>query len=160
MADNLYKKYTESKTRRWDVGVGVFGGTPVINKQNGEIGVTLADSGGTTRTETSNLPGSLTSVTRRSAGVGYDSGIAVVARDGSWLFEVTGVTDGETTPNGGAGTNQGTKVYATVTSGVITGLTLAADDGGSPAVDNTYVGIIDDGYIVDGVAPVEIGVAE
>lgn len=153
MADNMYKKYTEGKTRRWDVGTGVLGGTLVINKQNGEVGVTLADSGGTTRTETTNLPGNLTSVTYASNGVGYDEGIAEVARDGSWLFDVEGVTDGETTPNGGAGTDQGTTVYLNA-AGALT-LSDKEEDEVTPT---TPVGIIDDCYIVDGVAAVEIGV--
>jgi hypothetical protein len=152
MAENMYKKYTEAKTRRWDVGVGVLGGTLVINKQSGEVGVTLADSGGTTRTET-DLPGNYTSVTRKSAGVGYDQGIAVVARDGSWLFEVDGVVDGETTPNSGAGTDQGTTVYREA-AGALTLDAVEAD--GTTAT--TPIGIIDDCYIVDGVAAVEIGV--
>ncbi len=154
MAENMFKKYTERKTRRWDVGTGVLGGTLVINKQNGEVGVTLADSGGTTRTETTNLPGRVTSVTYTSNGVGYDEGIAVVARDGSWLFEVEGVVDGETTPNSGAGTDQGTPVYRTPAGE----LTLDADDGETVPTEYTPVGIIDDCYIVDGVAAVEIGV--
>jgi hypothetical protein len=153
MAENMFKKYTERETRRWDVGVGVLGGSLVINKQSGEVGVTIADSGGTTRTETSNLPGSLTSVTYTSNGVGYDEGIAVVARDGSWLFEVEGVVDGETTPNSGAGTDQGTTVYRDA-AGALT-LDDFEVDGTTPT---TPIGIIDDCYIVDGVAAIEIGV--
>lgn len=153
MAENMFKKYDEKKTRRWDVGVGVLGGTLVINKQSGEVGVTIADSGGTTRTETANLPGSYTSVTRTSHGVGYDEGIAVVARDGSWLFPVEGVANGETTPNSGAGTDQGTPVYRNAAG------ELTLDDVESDTTTpTTPVGIIDDCTIVDGVAAIEIGV--
>lgn len=151
MAENMYKKYNEAKTRRWNVGTNVLGGTLVLNAASGEVGVTLADSGGTTRTESTNLPGSITSVTRTSAGVGYDEGVAVVARDGSWLYEVAGVVDGETTGIDATGTDQGTPVYAVVAAGKVTGLTLTA-------TDNTKVGQIDDCYIVDGVAAIEIGV--
>lgn len=152
MAENMYKKYTEAKTREWTVGENVPGGSLVINAASGEVGVTIAASGGSSVTETANLPGSLTSITRTVGGVGYKADAAVVARDGSWLFPVAGVTAGETVA--GAGTDQGTPVYRTP-AGV---LTLAADDGEEPAVDNTPVGIIDDCYIVDGVAAIEIGV--
>lgn len=151
MAENMFKKYTESKTRRWNVGTNVRGGSLVINNESAEVGVTIADSGGTVLTETDNLRGNLTSVSYRSAGVGYDEGVAVVARDGSWLFEVEGVADGETTGTSATGTDQGTPVYAEVTAGKVTGLTLTE-------TDNTKVGIIDDCYIVDGVAAIEIGV--
>lgn len=152
MAENMYKKYTESKTRRWNVGTDVLGGSLVINNESDEVGVTIADSGGTTRTSTDEgLRGNITSVTYRSAGVGYDEGVAVVARDGSWLFPVAGVTAGETTGTDATGTDQGTPVYAVVAAGKVTGLTLTA-------TDNTKVGQIDDCFIVDGVAAIEIGV--
>lgn len=152
MAENMYKKYTERKTRRWNVGTNVLGGSLVINAESDEVGVTIADSGGTSRTSTDEgLRGNITSVTYKSAGVGYDEGIAEVARDGSWLFAVAGVTDGETTGTTATGTDQGTPVYAEITAGKVTGLTLTA-------TDNTKVGQIDDCYIVDGVAAIEIGV--
>lgn len=152
MADNMYKKYNEAKTRRWNVGTNVLGGSLVVNAASGEVGVTLADSGGTSRTSTDEgLRGNITSVTYKSAGVGYDEGLAVVARDGSWTFEVEGVADGETTGIDAAGTDQGTPVYAVVAAGKVTGLTLTEGT-------NTKVGQIDDCYIVDGVAAIEIGV--
>lgn len=151
MAENMFKKYNEARTRRWNVGTNVLGGTLVLNAESDEVGVTLANSGGTVITDTANLPGSLTSVSYASAGVGYDEGVAVVARDGSWLFEVEGVTEGETTGIDATGTDQGTPVYAVVAAGKVTGLTLTA-------TDNTKVGQIDDCYIVDGVAAIEIGV--
>ncbi len=144
MATNMYKKYTESWVRTWDVGTGVLGGSLVIN--GAQVGVTLADSGGTTRTKT--LPDGST-ITYASHGVGYESGVAEVAVDGTWLFTVAGVTNGDTVPDSAAGTNQGTPVYQVAAD---KSLTLTASG-------NTLVGIIDAGAIVGGVAPVQIGVA-
>lgn len=151
MAENMFKKYTESLTREIEVGANVPGGSLVLDGTR--PAVTLAASGGSSVTETTNLPGRLTSISYTEGGVNYRTNCAVVAYDGSWLFTVTGVTAGETVGNAAAGTDQGTKVYAIVAAGMVTGLTLTS-------TDNTYVGIIDDGNIVAGVAPVQIGVPE
>lgn len=140
MADNMYKKYTEAKTREWEVGSNVQAGTLVI--VNDQIGVTLTASGGTTESDT--LPNGDTLV-HNIGGRGNKPDAATVATDGTWLFPVAGVTDGETV--GGSGTAKGTKVYRVTADG---SLTLTA--GG-----NTLVGTIDDGAIVSGVAPVQIG---
>lgn len=149
MAKNMFKKYTESLTREVEVGANVAGGSAVI--VDGRAAVTLADAGGTSKTVTSNLPGALTSVSYTDGGVGYKDKCAVVAFDGSWLFPVTGVKDGETVPNSAGTTARGSKVYAVVASGKVTSLTLTG-------TGNTYFGIIDDGNVVGGVAPVQIGV--
>lgn len=151
MAENMFKKYTESLTREIEVGANVPGGTLVLDGDR--PAVTLAASGGSSITETTNLPGNITSVTRTVGGVGYRTNCAVVAYDGSWLFEVEGVTDGETVPNSAAGTDQGTAVYQDA-AGALT-LDEFESDG---TTATTPVGVIDDGNIVDGVAPVLIGV--
>lgn len=146
MADNMYKKYTEAKTREWAVPSGTQAGKVVINAQSGQIGVTLTARGDATRSV--GIPG-VTGGTVPNGGAGNKPGAATVAVDGSWLFAVTGVTNGESGA-GGAGTDEGTEVYGVVSSGAVTSLTLTASG-------NTLVGVIDDGAIVDGVAPVLIG---
>lgn len=143
MAENMYKKYTEGKTREWAVASGTQSGTLVINAQSGQVGVTLTARGDATRA--AGIPG-VTGGTVPNGGVGNKPGGATVAVDGSWLFEVAGAVDGETGP-GGAGTDEGTEVYRIAADGT---LTLTASG-------NTLVGVIDDGVIVDGVAPVLIG---
>lgn len=150
MAENMYKKYDEHLTREIEVGSNVPGGTLVLDGTR--PAVTIAASGGSSVIETANLPGNLTSITRTVGGVGYKEDCAVVAYDGSWLFAVEGVVAGETVA--GAGTDQGTAVYRTPAGA----LTLEADDGETVPTEYTSIGIIDDGYIVDGVAPVLIGV--
>lgn len=144
MATNMYKKYTEAKTREWAVASGTQAGTLVINAQSGQVGVTLTARGDSTRNET--LPGGLVVQAVPNGGVGNRPGGAVVAVDGSWLFPVAGVVNGDTGA-GGTGTDEGTEVYRIAAGGALT-LT---------ATGNTYVGVIDDGTIVGGVAPVLIG---
>lgn len=148
MAENMYKAYTKGLTREIEVGANVPGGTIGIEAASGLVYVTLGDSGGSKVTQTSNLPGNITSITFENGGAGFREESALCAFDGSWLFPVQGVTNGETVPDSAAGTNRGTKVYI--------------DDDGAlslTATDNTYVGIIDDGNIVGGIAPVQIGVS-
>lgn len=142
MATNMYKKYTESKTREWAVPSGTQAGTVVINAQSGQVGIMLTARGDATRA--AGIPG-VTGGTVPNGGVGNKPGGATVAVDGSWLLTVAGVTDGETGP-GGAGTDEGTEVYR-------------ASDGtySLTATNNTLIGVIDDGVIVGGVAPVLIG---
>lgn len=144
MATNMHKKYTESKTREWIVPAGTRSGDLVVNAQSGQVGVALTDRGGSTKSVT--LPDGTTLSGIPSGGVGNKVGGAVVAVDGSWRFAVAGVTNGETGA-GGAGTDEGTEVYRIAASGALT-LT---------ATGNTYVGVIDDGNIVGGVAPILIG---
>lgn len=146
MATNMYKKYTEAKTREWIVPEGTKSGDLVINAKSGQVGVALADRGDGTRAAA--IPG-VTGGTAPNGGAGFRAGGAVVAVDGSWIFTVTGATNGGTGA-GEAGTDEGTKVYAVVSSGKVTSLTLTA-------TSNTFVGVIDDGAIVGGKAPVLIG---
>lgn len=146
MATNMYKKYTESLCREWAVPSGTKSGQVVVHAISGQVGVALGDRGDATRAV--NIPG-VTGGTVPSGMVGVRSGGATVAVDGSWVFPVTGVTNGDTGA-GGAGTDEGTKVYAVVAGGVVTSLTTTVGS-------NTYVGVIDDGQIVGGSAPVKIG---
>lgn len=143
MATNMYKKYTESKTREWAVPSGTQAGTLVINAQSGQVGVTLTARGDSTRA--AGIPG-VTGGTIPNGGAGNKPGSATVAVDGSWLFTVAGVTNGDT-GSGGAGTDEGTEVYRVAANGSLT----------TTASGNTFVGVIDDGVIVNGVAPVLIG---
>lgn len=153
MATNMYKKYSEDKTREWDVvasqlpaaATPVPAGTVIKNIRSGQIGVTLTASGGSTRA--AGIPG-VTGGTIPNGGAGNQAGTAVVAVDGSWLLNVAGVTAGPTTPDAAAGTNEGTIVYQHNTTGAIS-LT---------ATSATRIGVIDDGVIVGTIAPVKIGV--
>lgn len=145
MAKNMYKKYTEAKTREWIVPTGTRSGDVVINAQSGQVGVALTDRGGSTKTQT--LPDGTTISGIPTGGVGNRVGGAVVAVDGSWILTVAGVTNGDTGA-GGAGTDEGTEVYRIAANGTYT-LT---------ATGNTFIGVIDDGQIVGGKAPVLIGV--
>lgn len=145
MATNMFKKYTESLTREVEVGANVPGGSAVI--ADGQPAVTLAASGGSTRTVTLANGDTLTQADK--GGVGYRENCAVVAFDGTWLLEVDGATDGPTVPDSASGSNRGTAVYRVAADGTLT----------TTAGSNTYFGKIDDGTIVDGVAPVQIGVA-
>lgn len=145
MATNMYKKYTESKTREWAVPAGTESNDLVIHAVSGQVGVALTSRGDATAA--AGIPG-VTGGTIPSGGAGNKATAATVAVDGSWLFEVDGVTDGETVE--GTGTAEGTSVFAVVASGVVTSLTTTEGS-------NTFVGIVDDGAIVDGVAPIQIG---
>ena len=146
MASNMFKKYTEALVRKVEVGTDVPGGTAIF--VNGRPAVTLADSGGSSVTKTTNLPGNITSITYDTGGVTYGEGEAAVAFDGTWLFPVAGVANGDTVPDSAAGTNEGTSVYRDPDDGALT-LT---------STDNVFYGKIDAGAIVGGVAPVQIGV--
>jgi hypothetical protein len=152
----MYKKYTESKTREWDVvasqlpaaSTAVAPGVVIKHIISGEIGITLTGSGA--YTVAAGIPG-VTGGTIPAGGIGNKPNGAVVAVDGSWLLSVTGVTAGDTTlPSGasGRGTPSGTKVYQHNTTGAIS-LT---------ATTATQIGVVDDGVIVGLVTPVKIGV--
>lgn len=138
-----FKDYTKRLVRSWTVGTNKDALTLIVDA-NGKVGITLGASSGTSKTIT-RADGA--TVTKSIKGVGFRDQEAPVAVDGSWLFDVAGVTAGETVGAGATGTPRGTKVY--LTSGGALNLTASG---------NTYVGIIDDGRIVDGVAPVQIGV--
>lgn len=144
MATNMYKKYTESLCREWPVAAGTQAGTVVIHPLSDQVGVTLTARGDSTTAL--NMPG-VTGGTIPNGGAGNKANSATVAVDGSWLLAVATVVNGDTNPEtGSAGTPAGTQVYRT-TAGALT-LTEGT---------NTPVGVIDDGVIVGGVAPVLIG---
>lgn len=140
MAVNMYKKYTEAKVREWEVPEGTEKGDLVIHAKSGQVGVALTSRGDVYGP--ANIPG-VTGGTVPTGGAGNKPTGASVAVDGSWVFEITGATDGETVA--GSGTEAGTEVYATDEPQV---LALSGTD---------VVGIIDDGVIVDGRGPVLIG---
>lgn len=145
MATNMFKKYTESKTREWPVESGTVAGDVVIHPVSGQVGVALPDRGDAQRP--ANIPG-VTGGTVPSGGAGNKANSATVAVDGSWLLEIDGVTDGDTNPaSGTAGTAAGTSVYRVDADGTYSLTSSSA----------TFIGVIDDGVIVNGVAPVLIG---
>ena len=145
MATNMYKKYTESKVREWPVPAGTQAGTVVLHPISNQVGVTLTARGDATRA--AGIPG-VTGGTIPNGGVGNKANSATVAVDGSWLLTVATVVNGDTNPaSGSAGTPAGTAVYRTTATGAYT---LASAGG-------VKIGVIDDGVIVGGVAPVLIG---
>src|SRR5690606_41039680 len=86
-------------------------GTLIKNINSGEIGVTLTASGASTGS--ANVPG-VSGGTVPNGGVGNKANTAPVATDGTWLFAVAGVADGDTTlPSGavGRGTPEGSPFY-------------------------------------------------
>lgn len=143
MAKNMYKKYTESKTREWPVPAGTQAGTVVLHPVSEQVGVTLTARGDATRP--AGIPG-VTGGTVPNGGAGNKSNSATVAVDGSWLLTVAGVANGDTNPETGtAGTPAGTAVFR------------VAADGTYALAGDVEIGVIDDGVIVGGVAPVLIG---
>lgn len=140
MATNMYKKYTESKTREWEVPEGTQAGDVVIHAVSGQVGVALTARGDST--VSAGIPG-VTGGTVPNGGAGNKPTAATVAVDGSWLFAVDGVTDGETVA--GDGTEAGTEVFEGATPQELS------------LTGTVSVGVIDDGAIVDGVAPILIG---
>lgn len=145
MALNMYKKYTESKCREWPVPSGTQAGTVVIHPVSSQVGVALTARGDSTTA--AGIPG-VTGGTIPNGGVGNKANSATVAVDGSWLLEVDGVTDGDTNPETGtAGTAAGTSVYRVTADGTYS----------TTSAGGVEIGVIDDGVIVNGIAPVLIG---
>lgn len=141
----MYKKYTESLTREWPVAAGTQAGTVVLHPISNQVGVTLTARGDST--VAAGIPG-VTGGTVPNGGVGNKANSATVAVDGSWLLPVATVVNGDSNPESGtAGTPAGTAVYRTTASGAYT---LASAGG-------VQIGVIDDGVIIGGVAPVLIG---
>lgn len=143
MATNMFKKYTEGHTREWVVPVGTQSGALVLQAVSGRVGVTLTARGDAVRTRTLADGSILTNIS--TSGVGNKPTTAVVATDGSWLFPVATVVNGDSTA--GAGTPAGTQVFRVTATGALSLSNVAA----------TLVGTIDDGFIIAGVAPVLIG---
>lgn len=143
MATNMFKKYTESLCREWPVPTGTQAGTVVIHPVSDQVGVTLTARGDSTTP--AGIPG-VTGGTIPNGGAGNKANSATVAVDGSWLLKVGGVPDGDTNPETGTeGTPSGTAVFRVTADG---SYALAGD---------VQIGVIDDGVIVNGIAPVLIG---
>src|SRR5687768_4248715 len=107
MATNMYKKYTEAKTREWEVPTGTQAGDLVVHAVSGQVGVALTARGDSVTTVA--IPG-LVTASIVNGGAGNKPTAATVAVDGSWVFDIVGATDGETVA--GTGTDAGTLVYA------------------------------------------------
>lgn len=148
MATNMFRKYTENQPREIAVPTGTLAGVPVLEPVSLRPAFTLTAAGDATGSRTN--PDGTTTSGIKIGGVGNEPLGAVAAFDGTFLYPVTGVTAGETVP-GGAGTDKGTAVYAVVSDGAITSLTLTSSG-------NTLFGRVDDGRIVGTTTPVEIGV--
>ena len=140
MATNLFKKYTEAKTREWVVPSGTQAGDLVVHAESGQVGVALTARGDSTTA--ANVPG-ITGGTIPNGGAGNKPTAATVAVDGSWIFTIEDAVNGETVA--GTGTPAGTVVYQ-------------GSDAQTVTLDGSVeVGIIDDGAIVGGRGPILIG---
>lgn len=145
MATNMYKKYTESKTREWPVPSGTQAGTVVLHPISNQVGITLTARGNSTTA--ASIPG-VTGGTVPNGGAGNKANSATVAVDGSWILTVVGVTAGDTNPeSGSAGTAAGTAVYRVTADGTYS-LTSAG---------GVKIGVVDDGVIVGTKTPVLLG---
>lgn len=84
-------------------------GTPVAFADGGAVALTA--SGGAEVTQTTGLPEGVSSITYANGGVGNAAGAASFAFDGTWEFEVTGVT---------TSTASGVEVYIGTTGALTT----------------------------------------
>lgn len=127
MATNQVYQYTKGETREWPVPSGTLPGAAVLSASN-QPGVCLTGRGDNTVTKT-RADGTV--ITRPNGAPGQRSDSATVATDGSWAFPVTGAT-GATAKN--------TLVYAVVSSGAVTSLTLTAGSNVKFGVVDSYPG--------------------
>jgi hypothetical protein len=140
---------TDAKREVWKVATEVAVGTALLGLDLKTAGVAYVNSGGHTRTDANSAnPASITGIP--DGGVGLDALQVTVATDGTYEFAVATVTIANSV---GLALN-GTPVYAIVSSGRITGLTLVS-------TSNTLWGYINNpqDYTppADGVACVRIG---
>jgi hypothetical protein len=122
MALNMTQRYT--KTEVWTVPAGTDSGVAVVQATTGAAqadsvlitipGVTLVAEGADTKSTT---VGPYTISGIPSGGVGLPSGKATVAIDGAFRFPVVGATNAVAS---------GAIVYATVSGGAVTALTLTS----------------------------------
>lgn len=136
MALNRIYKETERNNRARVVPSGTVSGQPLLVESRPAVAIT--DRGDATKSFTL---GGLTVSGLPSGGVGLADNEASVAFDGTWLFPVTGATNGDSA--------QGTVVY--ITSGGA--LTLTASG-------NTRYGTVDrpkDFHNIAGSLPVRVG---
>jgi hypothetical protein len=110
MALNMLYKYSATKTQTWPVPSGTVAGQPVVSITN-EPGVALTSRGDARLTVGSSTG---TQITEPGGGVGNIATEATVARDGTFILAVTGVT---------SATPKNTQVYAVVSGGAVTSLT-------------------------------------
>lgn len=110
MALNMTHRYRHTEV--WPVPTGTAPGVALLGgPANIKPGVTLTGSGDYTRT----VAQGPNSFTFPAGGIGLGNLRATVATDGAFRFDVTGAV---------ASTVENTPVYAVVSSGVITSLTL------------------------------------
>lgn len=148
MADNIFRKYPGFRNEEWEVPADTEAGEVVINNTDGRPGVTLTARGDVTGSQT------IGDITISGFGLSATnkSNAATVGVEGyDFLHAVTGVSAGETVGSGATGTAQGTAVYAVVSSGAVTSLTLTASG-------NTKIGVVADGRIIGTTTPISIGV--
>lgn len=148
MATNMHRKYTESKVEEWAVPAGTVSGDLVRHAVTGKAGVALTGRGDSVKDVP--LPSGQTLSGVPNGGLFNKPTTSVVATDGSFRFEVEGVTAGETVA--GTGTPQGTPVYVTE-AGV---KTLTEGDEDAPT---TLIGRVDDCNIVGTRVAIQIGVS-
>lgn len=128
MALNMTQKY--SKTEVWTVPAGTDAGVPVVQATTGAAqadsvlitipGFTLVAEGADTKSQ---AVGPYTISGIPSGGVGLPSGKATVAIDGAFRYPVVGATNAVAA---------GAIVYATVSGGAVTNLTLTSAAGTVP----------------------------
>ena len=142
---------TDAKREVWKLTTEVSIGTALLNGTR--AGVSYVNSGGHTRVDNfSGAPAVLSNIP--DGGVGLDALQVTVATDGTYEFPVvTGVTIANSSAANALSQN-GVPVYAIVTSGRVTGLTLTA-------TANTLWGTVNNPQdytpSADGVACVKIG---
>ena len=146
MATNMIRKYSENLVREWLVPAGTQSGTLVIEATSQRIGVTLTARGDSTKSYV--LPNGQTLSGIPNGGVSARATDSTVATDGTWAFAVAGIVNGGT-GSGEGGTPKGTAVYRVAADGT---LTLTAST-------NLFIGRVDDGTIVGGFAPIQIGIS-
>lgn len=111
---------TDSKREVWTVVAECAVGTALLSPGSSKPGVAYTNSGAHTRTDaTSAAPASISGIP--DGGVGLDALQCSVATDGTYEFAVATAV---ATP--GSQTANGTAVYAIVSGGRITGLTLVS----------------------------------
>jgi len=121
-------KYTEEKVREWPVPAGTLKRSPVLSISN-EPGFTLGPRSDSTVTFGPNVDG--VTITQPNGLVGQTAGSASVATDGTWSYPVTGAT---------SATPKNTLVYAVVSGGAVTSLTLTVGSNVKFGVVDSFLG--------------------
>ena len=135
---------TEALHRPWINPTTISAGTAVISASD-QPGIAITGTGDSTKASITLGPYTISAAAGTGGGVGNEGKEFSAAVDGTWTFPVTGGLT--TTPNN-------TLVYAVVSSGDITSLTLTAST-------NKIYGVVDyskDYVKAAGFLPVKIGV--